>query len=171
VRTASDVALFYEMAEPLTEEQFEDVVATCRAEDNYSRANFVAKMRKISDRDPSFKVKQIANLAGRGQTVDQIASFTGVKRGTVRMIARRHNIDLPGDLTTKYTRQIDDDHVALRTVEALEGLAVGLDSFKAEEVENTHEAEEWAESVAKSIKELIKFHKQLKEMAHGYKRG
>jgi len=165
VKSSSDVAVFYDMAEPIPEEAFEAVIEEAVKDGSVSRASIVARMRKISDRDPNFNVKQIKNLAERGSNVDQIAKYTGLRRGAIRTLARRHGIEMPGDVTTRNYRRLDDQLIVTRTVEALEGIAVALDVFDPEEVTQTEEAALWADSVARSIRALIKFHKQLKEMS------
>ena len=165
VKNTSDCSPFYEMAEPIPEEAFDGVIKAAVEAGNISRDSIVRRMRMISDRDPNFNVKQIKRLAASGHNVDQIAKFTGLRRGHIRLLARRHNIDMPGDVTTRNNRRLDDQLIVTRTVEALEGIAVALEVFDPKEVNDTEEAELWADSVATSIKALIKFHKQLKEMS------
>lgn len=110
---------------------------------------------------------RMRDLAPQGYTSAQIGNELGISPETVRLNARKYDIDIPADRALgKSQRRINPNRVVRETVHALEGLAMGvglidghLDGLDPAEISN------WAASLTHSIQVINRLAKQLKEMA------
>lgn len=147
-------------------EDFERVISEAKAEGNLTRANVVRKVKQQAGpttRDQ--RADLIADLAAQGYSSRQMPARVGVTEESVRQIARDYDIEIPADKAIRKTRRLDHFRIAERTVQALEGLATGLEllDYEALEVDRT-EAWHWATSLNDSLKALNRFRNQIKEM-------
>lgn len=153
----------YGLSDDIAPEQFEEALATARAEDNLSRANVVRKAR--GQRSPTTRLERadlIRDLAARGYSSRQMPAKVGVAEGTIREIAKTFHIDIPADRAVTRTRRVNSTHVIGQTVTALEGLVIGLDLVAYDDLDLT-EIGHWVDSLNHSLRALNRFHKQIKE--------
>jgi hypothetical protein len=177
----SERAGAYAMADAVSEEEFEAALAAARAEGNLSRANVVRKIRKRGCRPtpgPGAPVpasagestasgtdhqELIAVHAAHGMSSHQIASRLGIGDQLVRQIARTYGIEIPADVVTGRTRRPDANRIVRETAYALEGLAMSVQLADPAGLDPALAAE-WAASLARSIRVLSKFVRQLNEV-------
>jgi hypothetical protein len=105
----------------------------------------------------------IAEHAKRGMSSRQIADRLGIRDDRVRAIARQHGITIQADAVIGRTRRLDSTRIARETVHALEGLAMGVELANPAEIDPA-EAPEWVASVARSLRVLRTFFRQLTEV-------
>jgi hypothetical protein len=173
----------YAMADGASEEEFEAALAAARAEGNLSRANVVRKIGQRGRRSAGRGVpvpaqagesaagggdhrELIAAHAARGMSSHQIAARLGIGDQQVRQLARGHGIEIPADVVTGRARRPDANRIARETAHALEGLAMSVQLADLAGLDPA-QASEWAASLARSIRVLSKFVRQLKEVSNG----
>lgn len=110
------------------------------------------------------RAKEIAGLAHKGHSGDQIADEIGIHVYRVREIARDNGIMIP-DEAFKKSHKINPSRVIDETVNGLEGYAMGLKSLIGEigGVEKA-DAERWHESIGESVKQFNALKRKLKEI-------
>jgi len=153
------------LTDGVTEEQFEVALNAAKQEGNLSRANVV---RKVKAQTTAFQSRQqraqrIAELAEQGYSSRQMSGHVGVSEETVRLIARDFGLTIHADKTMAKTRRHDSNRIAQETVNALEGLAMGVDLIACNELDR-EAAAHWATSLDASMRTLNRFRKQIKEM-------
>jgi hypothetical protein len=170
------------MADGATDGEFEAALAAARAEGNLSRANVVRKIRQRGRRvapgrgapvparagecavGGGERRELIALHAAHGMSSPQIAVRLGIGDQQVRQIARVHGIEIPADVVTGRTRRPDANRIVRQTAHALEGLAMGVQLADPAGLDPAV-AGEWAASLARSIRVLSKFVRQLNEVS------
>jgi hypothetical protein len=177
----------YHLTDGVSEEEFEAALAAAKAEDNLSRANVVRKIRDRRDTapggaaagdalgptaprehgcaevPPGDRRELIAELAGHGMTSRQIADRLGIKDDKVRAIARQHGIIIRADAVVGRARRLDANRIAREAVHAMEGLAMSVQLADLADIDPAL-APEWAGSLARSLRVLTRFTRQLKEV-------
>jgi hypothetical protein len=169
----------YHMTDGVSDEDFEEALAGAKAEQDLSRANVVRKIRQRrgstpapgeripapADRSPAaaqFRRELIAELAGRGMSSHQIADQLGIRDQRIRMVARDHGIAIPADAVIGRTRRHDSSRIVRQTVDALEGLVMGVELADPAELDPA-EAAACAASITRSTRVLSRFARQIKE--------
>ncbi len=105
----------------------------------------------------------IAELAGHGMTSHQIAARLGIKDDRVRAMAREHGITIRADVVMGRSRRLDSNRIAREAVHALEGLAMSVELADLAEIDPV-QVPEWSASLARSLRVLTRFARQLKEV-------
>lgn len=108
---------------------------------------------------------RIRELAGSGHTSHQIAEILGYSSAAgVRETARQQKIAIPADVAMgKSHRRIDSNRIVRETAQALDGLLMGVDLVRLEDLDRV-EAATWATSLTDSLRILNRFAKQIKEI-------
>ncbi len=160
----------YDMTDEVTGDEFEDAIRAGRAENNLSRANVVRKIRdkKRGDiidgtegRKPrSVRVEQITRLAAEAYTSAQIASELGITVRHVWQIAKEEGLSIHADDVTRKRRAIDSNRVVAETVDALDGLVIGLGLVDLADLD-PERVEQWASSLRSSLRSINRFTKEL----------
>jgi hypothetical protein len=169
----------YAMTDGISDTDFEDALGEAKAEGNLSRANVVRKIRQRLG-EPASAGEQVPHLAdGSAEAVarrrDLIGEFTasgmssvqigerlGIGDDRVRQVAREYGIDIRADAVLGRTRRPDSNRIVRETAHALEGLAMGVALADLARLDQA-DASEWATSMARSIRQLSKFVRQMKE--------
>lgn len=110
------------------------------------------------------RAEQIRRLAADGNTSHQIASKIGVGVDNVRRIVAAVGIDVAADRVVRNSRHIDSTRVVEQTIDALAGLATGVELVDFDDLDLA-QTRHWADSLAQSFRVLNRFHRQIKEMA------
>jgi hypothetical protein len=169
----------YAMTDGVTDIDFEDAIGEAKAEGNLSRANVVRKIRQQrrtppvrdeqvpdpADNSPeaaAARIKLIAESADRGMSSGQIGERLGIGDDRVRQLARQHGIGIPADAVLGRARRPDSARIVRETAHALEGLVMGVELADPAGLDPA-EATEWAASMTRSIRQLSKFLRQMKE--------
>ena len=148
------------------DQHFEDAIAEAKAEGDLSRANVVRKVKgKTTDLTTrKQRADKAAELAEQGYSSRQIAKMIGLGEEALANIVRDFAIDVPADKAVKRTRRHDSNRIARETVNALSGLAMGIDLIDFTDL-NVGDACHWAASLDDSFRALNRFRKQIKEIA------
>jgi hypothetical protein len=169
----------YAMTDDVSDAAFEDVLGEAKAEGNLSRANVVRKLRQRSGElaapgaqlpdaaDTSAEAvarcwELIGELAACGMSSRQIGERLGIGGDRVRQLAREHGIGIRADAVLGRTRRPDSARIVRETVHALEGLAMGVALADPAGLDPA-QAAGWAASMDRSIRQLSKFVRQVKE--------
>jgi hypothetical protein len=183
--TGQSRADIYAMTDGVSDEEFEDVLAEAKAEQNLSRNNVVGKIRQrkarqeraAASRDDGEQVPEprdrssaaaarraelIGRWAGEGSTSRQIAGLLGIRDDAVRRIAREHAICIRADEIVGRTRRPDSNRIVRETASALEGLAMGAELVNPSDLDKA-EVPGWAGSITASLRALSQLAKTLKE--------
>jgi hypothetical protein len=177
----------YHLTDGVCDADFEDAVAAAKAEADLSRANVVRKLRHGRDAAPGRAAARgepaqaapagdgpaemaaeesselIGELAARGMTSRQIGARLGIGDGRVRALARQYQITIRADAVVGRSRRLDSNRIARQAVHALEGLAMSVELADLSEIDPA-EAPQWAGSLARSLRVLARFARQLKEV-------
>jgi len=161
----SERAMTYAVTDDVTDEQFETALTAAKQEGNLSRRNVVRKVKAQTTAFQSRKqrAQRIAELAEQGYSSRQMSGRVGVSEETVRLIARDFGLTIHADKTMGKTRRHDSNRIAQETVNALEGLAMGVDLIAYDGLDR-ETAAHWATSLDASMRTLNRFRKQIKEM-------
>ena len=92
----------------------------------------------------------------------QIAGRLGITADKVRAIARGHAITIRADAVAG-RRRLDSTRIAREAVHALEGLAMSVQLADLAEIDPAL-VPEWTGSLARSLRVLSRFARQLKEV-------
>jgi len=169
----------YAMTDRVSDTDFEDAVGEAKAEGNLSRANVVRKIRQRDGAPPGSgrrvpdpadrsaeaagrRRELIGEFAGSGMSSRQIGERLGIGDERVRQIAREHRIDIRADAVLGRARRHDSNRIVRQTVHALEGLVMSVELADVADLDPAG-ATEWAASMARSIRQLSTFLRQMKE--------
>jgi len=169
----------YHLTDGVPEDDFEEALATAKAERDLSRANVVRKIRQRRGGppapggqvpDPAERSAQaaarrrelIGAFAASGMSSHQIGQRLPISEDRVRQIAREHGIDIQADAVLGRTRRPDSARIVRETAHALEGLALGVELADPAGLDPA-QAADWAASITRSIRALSTFARQLKE--------
>jgi hypothetical protein len=169
----------YHLTDGVSEDDFEEALATAKAERDLSRANVVRKIRQRRGDppapggqvpDPAERSAQavarrrelIAAFAASGMSSQQIGQRLCISEDRVRQLAREHGIDIQADTVLGRTRRPDSARIVRETAHALEGLVLSVGLADPAGL-NPAQAADWAASITRSIRALSKFTRQLKE--------
>jgi hypothetical protein len=110
------------------------------------------------------RAKQIARLADKGNTADQISQKLGISKAVVQSIANEYEVALP---MAHHHSSIDPNDVIERVVSSLEADVAALDLIRGtEETLDRSQIERWVNSLNDSLSRLRKHTNQLKELTH-----
>lgn len=119
------------------------------------------------------KWERARDLAGQGNTSEEIASVVGVGRQAVKNWAKRYEFEIPADVAVANTqRRINSGDVLANSVEIFAHTAEGLGLINFDQIEGTtdEQAAEWLCSLKETqtaIRTLIRQIKSLtKEQSH-----
>lgn len=152
-------------------EQFGDLVDKMDETRNVVGTFRELKAREIlgpAKKAPAAKrIQQITALASVGHRAEQIADKLDIGVEHVRNLANAHGITLP-DVQMR-SQRIDPVRVVRETVDALEGLALGLSLISNDDIAQLDplDREVWATSLNRSLRSLNRLRRQLKEEARG----
>jgi hypothetical protein len=184
----------YHLTDGVCDAEFDAALAEAKEEQDLSRANVVRKIREHrgagpggasvpaapgaaaglgvpaagtaaggpAGPSPERREELIAGLAGHGMTSHQIAGRLGIKDTRVRAIARQHGITIRADAVAG-RRRLDSTRIAREAVHALEGLAMSVQLADLAEIDPAV-VPEWTTSLARSLRALGRFARQLKEV-------
>jgi hypothetical protein len=169
----------YAMTDDVSDADFEDVLGEAKAEGNLSRANVVRKIRHrrgelaapgaqvpdgadMSGEATARRSELIGQFAASGMSSRQIGERLGIGGDRVRQLAREHGIGIRADAVLGRTRRPDSARIVRETVHALEGLAMGVALADPAGLDPA-QAAGWAASMDRSIRQLAKFVRQMKE--------
>jgi hypothetical protein len=178
-RHADERADAYAMTDGVPDADFEDAIGEAKAEGNLSRANVVRKLRQRSGEltVPGAQVPDASDMSGQaavrrleligqfaasGMSSRQIGERLGIGGDRVRQLAREHGISIRADAVLGRTRRPDSARIVRQTVHALEGLAMGVALADPAGLDPA-QAAGWAASMDRSIRQLSKFVRQMKE--------
>jgi hypothetical protein len=177
----------YHLTDGVSDTCFEAALAAAKAETDLSRSNVVRKIRQHRDAasggapsraagprggpgavepvvpSPERRRELIAGLASHGMTSRQIAERLGIKDARVRAIARQHQITIRADQVVGRARRLDSTRIAREAVHALEGLAMSVPLADLAQIDPAL-VPEWTASLARSLRVLGRFARQLKEV-------
>jgi hypothetical protein len=171
----------YHMTDDVSEEDFEEALATAKTEGDLSRANVVRKIRRRrghpparggqvpdpADRSPEAAAGRrelIGAFATSGMSSAQIGERLGIGEDRVRQLAREQGVSIRADAVLGRTRQPASARIVRETVHALEGLAMSVQLADPAGLDPA-QAAACAASLSKSIRVLSKFVRQLKEVS------
>jgi hypothetical protein len=172
----------YDLADGVSDEDFEAALAEAAAEGNLSRANVARKAKARAAMTaapcgnwipgagnhygdaPDQRRRLIRKWAAEGHSSSQIASLLGMGAEGVRRIARSSGISIPADVAVARSRHLDSTRIVRETVHSLEGLVMGIELADAAGLDPA-EAAEWAASLTTSIRVLSRFARKMKEAA------
>jgi hypothetical protein len=176
----------YHLTDGVGDAEFDAALAQAKAEQDLSRANVVRKIRRRRPAgsggalaraagpggpaagaapdgpSPERRAELIAELAARGMTSRQIAGRLGIGEDRVRAVARAHGITIRADAVAG-RRRLDSARIAREAVHALEGLAMSVQLADLAEIDPAL-VPEWTTSLARSLRTLSRFARQLKEV-------
>ena len=181
----------YHLTDGVSDQVFEQALTAAKAEADLSRANVVRKIREHRGASlgragaggapvaeatggegrmggpaevPAERRRElIAELAGHGMTSHQIAARLGIRDVRVRAMAREHGITIRADQVVGRSRRLDSNRIAREAVHALEGLAMSVELADLAEIDPV-QVPEWSASLARSLRVLTRFARQLKEV-------
>lgn len=108
------------------------------------------------------KYERVRGLAGEGWTSAQIADAVGMSVLGLRAGCKQRGIEVPADAVLWKTRSHDSDRIVRNTVEALEGLALGIRYAVVADLD-ADEINDWTASLTESLRALNRFNKKMKE--------
>jgi hypothetical protein len=169
----------YHLTDGVSDGDFEEALAEAKTEQDLSRTNVVRKIRQRRGGSPGSgehipapadrssaaaqaRRRLISDLAGRGMSSRQIADRLGIGDHRVRTVAREHGIAIPADAVLGRTRRHDSSRIVRQTMDALEGLVMGVELADPAELDPA-EAAAWAASITRSTRALSRFARQIKE--------
>lgn len=106
------------------------------------------------------RVQQIEKLAAQGYTSRQIADLIGVGWAHVRNIVNAEGITIAADDVRGRARNVDSNRVVAETVDALDGLVIGLGLVDFADLD-PERVEQWASSLRSSLRSINRFTKEL----------
>ena len=183
---SSNQAGIYALTDGVTDEDFEDVLDEARDEMNLSRANVARKARETREaredrerfgwepnvpeqkRSLGERIAQVRQLAESSHSSRQIAEIMGMGITSLRRFAIRHDITIPADaVIPDRTRKIDPTRVITQTVDALEGLAMGLQLLTTDDYASLDKAplKEWTKSLTGSLSTVNHMKKEVARRA------
>lgn len=165
VKYPSELTAMYDLADGVSDEQFDAVIQEAKDEGNLSHANVVRKVKgKASDLTTrKQRADKVVELADQGHSSRQIAKLIGIGEKGLADIVRDFEIQVPADKAMKRTRRHDSNRIAQETVNALQGLVMGVELINYDDLD-VGEACHWATSLSESFRALNRFHKEIKEM-------
>lgn len=109
-----------------------------------------------------YRAKQIKSMSSKGHTAAQIANKIGVSRGRVMELANRHGVELVEHKLGKQQTKINPAEVIENLVTSVESNveAASLVEPRIGELD-TEDVRYWSESLAKSLRRLQKFRRNL----------
>lgn len=110
------------------------------------------------------RVAKAREMAAEGFTSRQIADAIGITAESMAEFRSRHGIEVHADKVVGKARRLDSNRIVNETIDALAGLAMGVDLIVAEDLDRAQVAA-WATSLSDSLRSLNRLSKQLKEMA------
>jgi hypothetical protein len=176
VKSASMLQPLYDMADGVSDGEFEAALSQARAEGNLTRANVMRKVRQPSPgewipapRDTSEAAalrrrEIIRDMAGQGYSSRQMSERIGTRDDVIRQIARGLSIQIPADEAIGRTHHINSNRIVRETVHALEGLAMGIQLVDPGDLDPA-QAGDWAASLTDSIRTLNRLIKTMREVA------
>jgi len=158
----------YAVTDGVTDTAFEASIDEAKAEGNLSRANVVRKVNGQQAANSKLSRKQkadrLAELAGQGYSSRQMLDQLGYTRvSEISALAREYGIEIPADKSIARTRRHDSNRIAAETINALAGLAIGVDLINYEDLD-VAQVGHWATSLDESLKVLNQFRKKLKKV-------
>ncbi|UAJ79992.1 hypothetical protein IT072_02625 [Leifsonia sp. ZF2019] len=155
----------FKMSDTVTEDEFEEVIATAKAEGNLSRANVVAKVSEITSyrEQQDSKWEYIAEMAAQGLTSHQIAREVGMSEKGIRESARKRAITFPADKIVGRTRRVNPLEVLEQIVMTIEVSQSSLELVSYEDV-TPEQASEWLQRLAEPLRAIRKMQTELKEI-------
>jgi hypothetical protein len=167
------------MTDGVSDADFESALGQAKSDRDLSRANVVRKIRQRRDTWPgpdqqvpdpadtspeaaARRAELIGEFAAHGLSSAQIGERLGVGEDRVRQVAREHGITIRADAVLGRTRRPDSVRIVRETAHALEGLAMGVELADPAQLDPV-EAAAWAASMARSIRALSMFARQIKE--------
>jgi len=103
-------------------------------------------------------------MAGQGYSSRQMSERLGMRDDVIRRIAREMGIEITADQFVVGTRRHDSNRIVRETVQALEGLAMGVGLINPGDIDPA-QAGEWAASLTESIKVLSRLTKTMRKAA------
>jgi hypothetical protein len=169
---------YYDLADGVSDEDFDAAVGAARSEGNLSRANVARKIRRPredggewtpapTDRTTAAVLRRrelIAEMAVANYSSRQIGERLGIADDTIRKIAKECRVEIPADAIVGRTRALDSSRIVRETVHALEGLAMGVQLADVADLDPS-EADSWAASLTESIRVLNRLVRSLRERA------
>lgn len=178
--SSPEKAGIYDMTDDVPAEDFEEAIEEARDEKNLTRANVVRKIRSRSHPEepgewipepgdnhgdaPVQRRKLIRTWAGQDYSSRQIAQRLSMRDDVVRRIAREMGVEIPADQFVVGTRRHDSNRIARETVQALEGLAMGVGLIDPRDLDPA-QAGDWAASLTESIKVLSRLTRTMRKAA------
>lgn len=156
----------YDLADGVSDEQFEEALAVAKEEGNLSRANVVRKVTELSTfrEQQDEKWERVADLANQGYASSQIAREIGMTEKGLRDGAKRYNITFPADEYVSRSKRINSADVIERIVASLEADESVLGLVQFEDI-NPEQAAEWLQRLTSPLRAIAQMKKQLKEIS------
>lgn len=165
----------YALTDRVSDEEFERALGAARTDGNLSRRNVLRHIRQAERTDDwvpnpedhtspaaARRVQLIREMAQGNMSSRQISDRIGTLAGTIRMIARRNNIEIPADKIIGKTRWQNADRIMEETANALAGLAMSMELVDPAGVDRTL-APGWLASIAASVKTINQVTKSVRE--------
>lgn len=146
-------------------QEAQEAKAAALTDVNTTDGDWIPAVNDSSARASEQRRRLIRSLATAGYSSPQIAEKIGITAITVRRIAREIGVAIPADqaMGTKTRKSIDSNRIVRETVQAIEGLRLGLGLVNYDELDRS-EIENWTVSLTESIRVLNRLNKRLKEM-------
>lgn len=109
------------------------------------------------------RVELIRSLAAKGSTIVQIRAAVGITEAHVRLLCKKHQIDVPAEKVMSKSRRIDSTRVIEKTIEAAEMVTAGVKFIDWNSVDRAS-VPEWVISLRESRASLTRFLTRLEEL-------
>lgn len=153
---------YYDLADGVSDEQFEEAITEARQDKNMSRASVVRKAR--GEKKAADTVTRAAEMAAAGHTTAQIAIVLGYGRAGMRDFLRRHNVEVPADAVVGRQRNLDSTRIIAATVDAVTGIGMLFDRIDYSALD-PEDINGWLPILNDSISSLTKLRNRLKEVS------
>lgn len=155
----AEVTDAYAMTDDVSDEQFEEALATARDEKNLARANIV---RKIKGESVDDKLNVARQLAASGNTVQQIATRLGYTRPGMVEFLKRHDIEVPAEHVVRGTRNLNSTRIVDAAVGSVNGIGMLFDQIVYSDLP-AENVQGWLAILNESIRSLTTLRNRLKE--------
>lgn len=153
-----------DLADDVTDEQFEQAIEAAKAEKNLSRANVVRKTQQAAPGHipVTRRLDEIRDLAAQALASHQIATRLGVGVNQIRSVAKANGIEVPADAVVGRTRLFDSNRIVQGTVTAVDGIDGLLDHIDFSTLDGEH-LHGWVVSLSDAIRSLTTLRNNLKK--------
>lgn len=155
----AEVTDAYAMTDDVSDEQFEEALATARDEKNLARANVVRKVKGEAGTD---KIAVARQMASGGNSTRQIAQRLGYSADGMAAFLKRHEIDVPADQVIGRSFKINSLRIVEGAVGSVNGIGMLFDQIVYSDLP-AENVQGWLAILNESIRSLTTLRNRLKE--------